>query len=314
MSGTVNKSTLGQWLASFFHGVKSIIIAVYEAVCKILTLVAIIVTAAAVLLVVAYALLNPRKVRELVVDWNAGRASVTLDESQTPPPEPRSGPPSTVEKPPPASEAPPRTAPATKPKVPAPKRGHDVVFVLDHSSASYGGEEKLFRAAQRGAVAFLEELGDAPRLSLLLLHAQTRAWVPRDPAGSTTRDALRDRIEQAFCGGSLALYDGLADAIKRVRTGTTEQAASIVVLTAAKSDTSHSSLEDLRTLAKARPGRPVRLYPVVLGRPGGDAPEHAGTLKDLAALTEGRCCVAGPDDLENKLRQLARTLAADTPR
>jgi hypothetical protein len=126
---------------------------------------------------------------------------------------------------------------------------------------------------------------------------------------------LRDRISGVYCDGGLPLYDGLADAIKRLRARTTDQPASVVVLTAAKSDKSSSSLADLRAQAQVREGRQIRFYPVVLGRTtGADATEPARALQELAELTGGRCCDAGPDDLESKLRQLGRTLGAGDSR
>jgi hypothetical protein len=317
MSSALNKPTIGERLAALFRGFLSIIKAVYEGVCKILMLVAIIVTASAVLAVAGYALYNQHKVRDVVVDWSAGRATMTLAEESEPAPSPPKGPTPGIA---PAAAAVKEEVspgvPTPKPNAtPARKRAHAVVFVLDHSAASYGEQPELFQAAQQGAAKFVAGLGGDVRLSLLLLHGTTQAWAPRERGQSISPEAFKDRVLKVFPSGDLALADGLSDAIERLRADPGDGPASIVVLTAVKSDTSRRSAEDLVAIAKASGKRPVRLYLVLLGL-GGTAEETGpgGALKAVASVTGGRSCDAEPQNIERKLHDLGRSLGEGDPR
>jgi hypothetical protein len=316
MSDTVNRPTPGglfaslwRWLKAFCEGVRTFLITV-----------AVILTSLALLAVLAHLYFNHQKVDDIAIDWNQGQVKLKIRDAQPahggtdgdPEPARGKGAPSGTS---PAKDARPNEGPGAAAPQPAPDAAEDVLLVFDHSASSYGNDAALFAAAQRGARDFISALRDPPRLSLLLLHSRG-VWYPRDFGPGVDRATLAGRIDAQFPDGALALYDGLNDAFDRLRSRASDNAATVVFLTAARADNSRLTAQDLRAKARPRPAvRPVRLYALVLAPgAGAETSEVAGSLKDLAALTGGRFYRTSPDDLRTTAQELARELNSSSPR
>lgn len=115
-----------------------------------------------------------------------------------------------------------------------------LALVVDTSNSMAG--EKVV-AARRALARFLERLGPDDEVFISKFGDQVELlqdWT-RD------RDVLRDALRRLRPHGGTALYDGVADAVEKVQEGRNRKKA-VVVLSDGNDTTSHTNVDDLKTL------------------------------------------------------------------
>ncbi|MGH9163079.1 MAG: VWA domain-containing protein [Vicinamibacteraceae bacterium] len=113
-------------------------------------------------------------------------------------------------------------------------------LVVDTSNSMAG--EKIV-AARRALARFLERLGPDDEVFITMFGDQVKQlhdW-------SRDRASLREALRQLQPHGGTALYDGVTDAVEKAQEGRNHKKA-VVVLSDGNDTTSHTSVDDLKTL------------------------------------------------------------------
>jgi serine/threonine protein kinase len=197
-------------------------------------------------------------------------------------------------------------------------KGLRCVVILDRCYRSYGpsdagsSEDDLYKKAQAGTAQFLRAIGDPASVSVLML-GKKRAWYPHKPEVAAEREQLQDHVANSYLddGGKLHLAEGLRDALSRLRSVSSDEPATIVLVTPARMDESTpDDLDRLIAEVKSAGSRRVHVHVILFHRPGsrGDDTPLASALRRLAQVSGGSFQEVTSDELPGKLAALAGQL------
>lgn len=180
------------------------------------------------------------------------------------------------------------------------KRPANIYLVADVSGSMEG--DKLINA-QAALLAFIQQIpNETERVGLVVFSSSAREVVPLAPIADS-RDRLEKTINGLSANGNTALLDGVAMALRKLRTlNDSDRINAIVVMTDGKENNSSTRLDELvRDLkATAISDMPVLVFCIAYG---GDA-----DLTQLEAISRATGAFAKSSDLTT-ISELYKTLS-----
>ena len=178
------------------------------------------------------------------------------------------------------------------------KKGADVLFVFDKSGSMRGAP---LDEARRGAVSFLDSLGD--RDDMTLMFFDSTVYPPFGPLPlKTGRQQLRQRLDGVTAYGGTSLYDAIATAYdiasKRAATDPTRTHA-LVVMTDGADEGSKMKLDELKARFPKEETQ-VRVFTIAYG-----AQAETSVLAAIAEAAKGSSAKGSVESIRDVYLEMA---------
>jgi Ca-activated chloride channel homolog len=178
------------------------------------------------------------------------------------------------------------------------KKGADVILVFDKSGSMRGAP---LDEARRGAMSFLDSLGDRDDMTLMFFDNQV--YPPFGPLTlKTGRPPLRQRLDGVTAGGGTSLYDAIAEAYdiasKRAATDPSRTHA-LVVMTDGADEGSKMKLEELKARFPKEETQ-VRVFTIAYG-----AQAETAVLASVAEAAKGSSAKGSVESIRDVYLEMA---------
>lgn len=178
------------------------------------------------------------------------------------------------------------------------KKPANVTLVLDVSGSMQQGD--ALGLAKEGARDLLASLTDRDRFGLLLFNERVQEVLPSCKLDTAARHQAEGALGRARAEGGTALYDALAQAMKKAQAVPPDEIAAIILLSDGADTQSQLKLEALLPLiAFDAERRPVRIFTIGYGK---QAPE---ILRKIAESTQAKNYTGDKDTIRAVFRDIA---------
>ena len=178
------------------------------------------------------------------------------------------------------------------------------VMLVTDVSGSMAEEDRLKRAKQ-GLQVFFDEVAPTDRLGLISFAEEIDTLVPVHERFRRGEPELTATVESLVAGGSTAVYDATAEALRAVRKlGDPTRINAMVVLTDGQDNESNLTDDELVDLVSNRDDSalPVRIFTIAYSP---DAEAAEAVLKRIAAASGGQAYTGTTSDIDAVYRQIS---------
>ena len=179
----------------------------------------------------------------------------------------------------------------------------NVMLVVD-VSGSMADEDRLKRAKQ-GLEVFMDEVAPTDRLGLISFAEQIDTLVPVHDQFREGEPELRATMQSLVAGGTTAVYDATAEALRSLRKlGDPSRINAVVVLTDGGDTDSTITDDEVVDLVSHRDesGPPVRIFTIAYSP---DAERAETVLKRIAAGSGGQAYTGTTSNIDDVYRQIS---------
>jgi Ca-activated chloride channel homolog len=178
------------------------------------------------------------------------------------------------------------------------------VMLVTDVSGSMAEEDRLKRAKQ-GLQVFFDEVAPTDRLGLISFAEEIDTLVPVHERFRRGEPELTATVQSLVAGGSTAVYDATAEALRAVRKlGDPTRINAVVVLTDGQDNESNLTDDELVDLVSNRDDSalPVRIFTIAYSP---DAEAAEAVLKRIAAASGGQAYTGTTSDIDAVYRQIS---------
>ena len=178
------------------------------------------------------------------------------------------------------------------------------VMLVTDVSGSMAEEDRLKRAKQ-GLQVFFDEVAPTDRLGLISFAEEIDTLVPVHERFRRGEPELTATVQSLVAGGSTAVYDATAEALRAVRKlGDPTRINAVVVLTDGQDNESNLTDDELVDLVSNRDDSalPVRIFTIAYSA---DAEAAEAVLKRIAAASGGQAYTGTTSDIDAVYRQIS---------
>ena len=179
----------------------------------------------------------------------------------------------------------------------------NVMLVTDVSGSM--AEEDRLRRAKQGLQVFFDEVAPTDRLGLTSFAEEINTLVPVHERFRQGEPELTATVRSLVAGGSTAVYDATAEALRAVRKlRDPTRIDAVVVLTDGQDNESNLTDDELVDLVSNRDDSalPVRIFTIAYSP---DAEGAAAVLKRIAAASGGQAYTGSTSNIDAVYRQIS---------
>ena len=179
----------------------------------------------------------------------------------------------------------------------------NVMLVTDVSGSM--AEEDRLKRAKEGLQVFFDEVAPTDRLGLISFAEEIDTLVPVHERFRRGEPELTATVQSLVAGGSTAVYDATAEALRAVRKlGDPTRINAVVVLTDGQDNESNLTDDELVDLVSNRDDSalPVRIFTIAYSP---DAEAAEAVLKRIAAASGGQAYTGTTSDIDAVYRQIS---------